>query len=219
MPHLRWPLSSEGSHAPIDPRIMIRCAAILLIVGGLVAAGSVAGYALGNDGSGTARAALIQQVTKRLRAHDPTGAKLLLRDAVTSGLITGAQLRSHGGSITTFGTLKDQVATTAMPRKATLQVASKPPLAGVSRLETTIAGLLLALAAGLAVALAAFRVLPHVLRPDILPERPRKPVKGPRLDAEYLARHDALTALPNRLFMQEEAQNRIMRGHQPLALI
>jgi len=198
---------------------MIRRAGILLIVGGLVAAGSVAGYALGNDGSGVARATLVQQVAKRLRAHDPTGAKLLLRDAISSGLITGAELRSHGGSLTTFGTLRDSVSTAAMPRKATLQIASKPPLAGVTRLEAFAAGLLMALAAGLAAALVAVRLLPHVIRPDLLPERPRKPAKGPRLDSDYLARHDALTALPNRLLLQEEAQSRIMRASGPLALI
>jgi diguanylate cyclase (GGDEF)-like protein len=198
---------------------MIRRAGILLIIGGLVAAAAMAGYALGNDGSGTARAALVEQVTKRLRAHNPTAAKLLLRDAVTSGLITGAQLQSHGGSITTFGTLRDHVATTPMPRKGTLQIASKPPLANATRLESVIAGLLIALAAALAAALLAIRLLPHVLRPDLLPKRPRRPAKAPRLDAEYLARHDALTALPNRLFLQEEAQTRIMRGTRPLALI
>jgi diguanylate cyclase len=198
---------------------MIRRAGILLIVGGLVVAASMAGYALGNDGSGTQRAALVQQVTRRLRAHDSTAAKLLLRDAVSSGLITGAELRSHGGSITTFGALRDDVATTPMPRKATLQIASKPAFAGVTRLESVIAGLLLAVATAMAAALAAIRLLPHVLRPEVLPARPRRAVKGPRIDAEYLARHDALTALPNRLLLQEEAQTRIMRASGQVALI
>jgi diguanylate cyclase (GGDEF)-like protein len=197
---------------------MIRRAVVLLIVVGLVAAASVAGYTLGNDGSGTARSALIQQVTRRLRAHDPTGAKLLLRDAVTSGLITGAELHTRGGVIT-FGTLEGTTSTTPLPRKATLQVASKPPLTGATRLEAVIGGLLIALAAAAVAALAVFRLLPHILRPELLPERPRLPAKGPRLDAEYLARHDALTGLPNRLLLQEEAQTRIMRAKGSLALI
>ena len=192
---------------------------MLLIVVGVVAAAAMAGYAMGNDGSTTARAVLVQQVTRRLRAHDATGAKLLLRDAVTSGLITGAQLQSHGGSITTFGTLGNQVTTTPMPRKATLQVAARPPLAGITRLEGIVAGLLIGLAAAVGLAFAVLRLLPHVLRPDLLPELPKRPVKGPRLDAEYLARHDALTGLPNRLLLQEESQSRIIRKKGSLALI
>jgi diguanylate cyclase len=194
---------------------------ILLVIGGLVAAASVAGFMLGQNGSSSQRSALIRQVTHRLRAHDAPGARRLLRDAVRSGSIAGAELRSGGGNVTSFGAVHGSISSAALPRHATLRIATTPPLAGLSRLEGPITGLLLTLAAAAVAALAALKVLPHVLRPDLLrvPRVPRRR-SAPELDSEYLARHDALTALPNRLLLREEAQHRIMRlNGDRLALI
>ena len=189
---------------------MIRRSAVLILVGGLVAAASAAGYALGNDGSPAERAALAQKVAHRLRAHDAAGAKTALRDAVAAGLIEEAQLRSRGGTVTEFGSVDGTTTTSPLPRDGTLLIAARPRLAGISHLESVIAGLMLAIGAALFMAWAALRLLPHALRPDLIPRRAARPAT-PGLDAEYLARHDALTALPNRLLLQEEAQRRIMR--------
>jgi diguanylate cyclase len=202
--------------------MLFRRLLILLVIGGLVAAASVAGFMLGQNGSSSRQSALIRQVTHRLRAHDPPGARRLLRDAVRSGSITGAELRSGGGNVTTFGVVHGSISSAALPRPATLRIATTPPLAGLSRLEGPIAGLLLTLAAAAVAALAALKLLPHLLRPELLrvPRLPRLPAATPDLDSEYLARHDALTALPNRLLLREEAQQRIMRlNGDRLALI
>jgi diguanylate cyclase (GGDEF)-like protein len=201
--------------------MVIRRLLILLVIGGLVAAASVAGFMLGQNGSSSQQSALIRQVTHRMRAHDATGARRLLRDAVRSGSIAGAELQTGGGSVTTIGAVHGSISSAALPRHGTLRIATKPPLAGLSRLEGPIAGLLLTLAAAAVAALAALKLLPHVLRPELL-RMPRVPRlrDAPELDSEYLARHDALTALPNRLLLREEAQHRIMQlNGDSLALI
>src|SRR5262249_2267891 len=63
--------------------------------------------------------------------------------------------------------------------------------------------------------------LPHVLGSELFrrSDGERAPPQ-PKLDAEYLARHDPLTGLPNRIMLQEEAHHWIMRlGGGPMALI
>jgi diguanylate cyclase (GGDEF)-like protein len=199
--------------------MVIRRLLIVLVIAGLVAAASVAGFMLGKNGSSDRQATLIRQVTRKLRAHDPAGARLLLQDAVRSGTIVGAELRSAGGKLTTVGAMRDSISSAALPRHSTLRIASRHPLAGISRLESLLAGMLLTAAAAAAAALAIVRLLPHVLRPELLPRRPKlRAAPGP--DSDYLARHDALTALPNRLLLREEAQHRIMRlNGRSLALI
>ena len=138
----------------------------------------------------------------------------MLQSALASGAITGAELRARNGHLTTVGEVSGSAGSAPLPRGATLRLSTKPPLAGLAHLEIVIAGLLLAVAAAAAMAIALARLLPHLRRPQLPARRPGKPPRlpsTPALDTEYLARHDALTGLPNRVLLREEAQRLIMR--------
>jgi diguanylate cyclase (GGDEF)-like protein len=160
------------------------------------------------------RASIVRQVGHRLHNKDTAGARLVLQEAFASGAIAGAELRAHNGHLTTVGDVSGSAGTAPLPRGATLRLSTKPPLAGLGHLEIVIAGLLLVVAAAAAMAIAIAHLLPHLRRPQLPARRPGKSPRlpnPPALDTEYLARHDALTALPNRVLLREEAQRRIMR--------
>jgi diguanylate cyclase (GGDEF)-like protein len=156
----------------------------------------------------------LRQVGRRLYNKDTAGARAVLAQAVDSGAITGAELRARNGHVTRVGEVSGSAGSVPLPRGATLRLSTKPPLSGLAHLEVVIAGLLLAVAAAAAMAVAIVRLLPRLRRPQLPARRPRKPQRlpaTPALDTEYLARHDALTGLPNRVLLREEAQRRIMR--------
>ena len=195
--------------------MVLRRFLIMLVIGGLLAGASAAGYYMGGDGQATAqRASILRQVGRRLHNKDTAGARLVLTQAVDSGAITGAELRARNGHVTRVGEVSGSAGSVALGRGATLRLSTKPPLSGLAHLELVIAGLLLAVAAAAAMAIAIARLLPHLRRPQLPAGKPRKPQRlpaTPALDTEYLARHDALTGLPNRVLLREEAQRRIMR--------
>ena|SRR5690242_1881153 len=187
---------------------------IILVIGGLLAGASAAGYYVGGTGQATAqRASILRQVGRRLHNKDTAGARVVLAQAVDSGAITGAELRARNGHVTRVGQVSGSAGSVPLPRGATLRLSTKPPLSGLAHLEVVIAGLLLAVAAAAAMAIAIARLLPYLRRPKRPARKPRKPQRlpaTPALDTEYLARHDALTGLPNRVLLREEAQRRIM---------
>ncbi|HZI34636.1 MAG TPA: EAL domain-containing protein, partial [Gaiellales bacterium] len=187
---------------------------IILVIGGLLAGASAAGYYVGGTGQATAqRASILRQVGRRLHNKDTAGARVVLAQAVDSGAITGAELRARNGHVTRVGQVSGSAGSVPLPRGATLRLSTKPPLSGLAHLEVVIAGLLLAVAAAAAMAIAIARLLPYLRRPQRPARKPRKPQRlpaTPALDTEYLARHDALTGLPNRVLLREEAQRRIM---------
>ncbi|HVG88758.1 MAG TPA: EAL domain-containing protein [Gaiellales bacterium] len=194
--------------------MVLRRFLIMLVIGGLLAGASAAGYYMAGNGQATAqRAAILRQVGRRLHNKDTAGARLVLAQAVGSGAITGAELRARNGHLTTVGEVSGSAGSEPLPRGATLRLSTKPPLAGLAHLEIVIAGLLLVVAAAAAMAIALVRLLPHLRRPQLPARKPRAPrlPNTPALDTEYLARHDALTGLPNRVLLREEAQRRIMR--------
>jgi len=170
---------------------------------------------VGGNGQATAqRASILRQVGRRLHNKDTAGARVVLAQAVDSGAITGAELRARNGHVTSVGEVSGSAGSVALPRGATLRLSTKPPLSGLAHLEMLIAGLLLVVAAAVAMAIAMARLLPHLRRPQLPARKPRKPQRlpaTPALDTEYLARHDALTGLPNRVLLREEAQRLIMR--------
>ena len=194
--------------------MVLRRFLIMLVIGGLLAGAAAAGYyAGGNRQAAAQRASILGQVGHRLHNKDMAGARLVLAKAFASGAITGAELRARNGHRTTVGEVSGSAGPAPLPRGATLRLSTPPPLAGLAHLEIVIAGLLLAVAAAAAMAIAIARLVPHLGRPQLparKPKRPRLP-NTPALDTEYLARHDALTALPNRVLLREEAQRRIMR--------
>ena len=187
---------------------------ISLVIGGLLAGASAAGYYVGGNGQATAqRASILRQVGRRLHDKDTAGARVVLAQAVDSGAITGAELRARDGHVTRVGQVSGSAGSVPLPRGATLRLSTKPPLSGLAHLEVVVAGMLLAVAAAAAVAIAIARLLPHLRRPQLPARKPRRPQRlpaTPALDTEYLARHDALTGLPNRVLLREEAQRRIM---------
>jgi diguanylate cyclase (GGDEF)-like protein len=193
---------------------VIRRLLIALVLAGLVAAATVAGYAMHGYGQSSApQAALLRRVDHRLHAGDGPEARQALRDAVSAGDITGAELRTARGRVTLVGETSDLGAASPLPHGGSMRLGVPAPLSGLSHIETFLAGLLAALAAGGLAAMVVLRLLPYVLRPDLLPRisRPRQPSHAsPQLDSGYLARHDALTALPNRVLLREEAQRQIM---------
>ena len=205
--------------------MFLRRSLIVLAVCGLAAGASVAGFYMGGSRqSSKQQSALVRAVSRRIHAKDQSGARLRLSDALADGTISGARLRSHGGVVTVIGTRPASSATTiTLPRGATMQLSMRPALAGVSRLEGLIAGLLAILATAALVALAMLRLVPRVLGSGLLRRSDGErapPLPGPKLDAEYLARHDSLTGLPNRIMLQEEAHTWIMRlGGGAMALI
>ena len=194
--------------------MVLRRFLIMLVIGGLLAGASAAGYYMAGNGQATAqRAAILRQVGRRLHNKDTAGARLVLAQAVGSGAIKGAELRVRNGQVTRVGQVSGSAGSVPLPRGATLRLSTKPPLSGLAHLEVVIAGLLLAVAAAAAMAIAIARLLPHLRRPQLPARGPRKPQRlpaTPALDTEYLARHDALTGLPNRVLLREEAQRRIM---------
>jgi diguanylate cyclase (GGDEF)-like protein len=195
--------------------MVLRRFLIMLVIGGLLAGASAAGYYVGGNEQATAqRASILRQVGRRLQNKDTAGARLVLAQAFDSGAITGAELRARNGHVTTVGQVSGSAGYVPLPRGATLRLSTKPPLSGLAHLEMVIAGLLLAVAAAAAMAIAIARLLPHLRRPQLPARKPGKPLRlpaTPALDTEYLARHDALTGLPNRVLLREEAQRRIMR--------
>src|SRR6185312_598330 len=195
--------------------MLLRRFLIMLVIGGLLAGASAAGYYVGGNGQATAqRASILRQVGRRLHSKDTAGARVVLAQAVDSGAITGAELRARNGHVTSVGEVSGSAGSVALPRGATLRLSTKPPLSGLAHLEMLIAGLLLVVAAAVAMAIAIARLLPHLRRPQLPARKPRKPQRlpaTPALDTEYLARHDALTGLPNRVLLREEAQRLIMR--------
>src|SRR6478609_9282618 len=195
--------------------MLLRRFLIMLVIGGLLAGASAAGYYVGGNGQATAqRASILRQVGRRLHSKDTAGARVVLAQAVDSGAITGAELRARNGHVTSVGEVSGSAGSVALPRGATLRLSTKPPLSGLAHLEMLIAGLLLVVAAAVAVPLAIARLLPRLRRPQRPGCQARKPQRlpaTPALDTEYLARHDALTGLPNRVLLREEAQRRIMR--------
>jgi diguanylate cyclase (GGDEF)-like protein len=195
--------------------MLLRRFLIMLVIGGLLAGASAAGYYVGGNGQATgARASILRQVGRRLHNKDTAGARLVLAQAFASGAITGAELRLRNGHPTTVGEVSSSAGSVPLPRGASLRLSTKPPLSGLAHLEMVIAGLLLAVAAAAATAIAIARLLPHLHRPQLPARKPPKPHRlpaTPALDTEYLARHDALTGLPNRVLLREEAQRRIMR--------
>jgi len=195
--------------------MLLRRFLIILVIGGLLAGALAAGYYVGGNGQATAqRASILRQVGRRLHNKDTAGARVVLAQAVDSGAITGAELRARNGHVTRVGEVSGSAGSVPLPRGATLRLSTKPPLSGLAHLELVIAGLLLAVAAAAAMAIAIARLLPHLRRPQLPAGKPRKPQRlpaTPALDTEYLARHDALTGLPNRVLLREEAQRRIMR--------
>jgi diguanylate cyclase len=194
--------------------MVLRRFLIIMVIGGLLAGASAAGYYVGGNRQAAAqRASIVRQVGRRLHNKDTAGARLVLAEALASGAITGAELRARNGHLTTVGEVSGSAGPAPLPRGATLRLSTKPPLAGLAHLEIVIAGLMLAVAAAAAMALAIARLLPHLRRPQLPARKPGKPrvPSTPALDTEYLARHDALTGLPNRVLLREEAQRLIMR--------
>ena len=195
--------------------MVLRRFLIIMVIGGLLAGASAAGYYVGGNRQAAAqRASIVRQVGRRLHSKDTAGARRVLQSALASGEITGAELRARNGHLTTVGEVSGSAGSAPLPRGATLRLSTKPPLAGLAHLEIVIAGLMLAVAAAAAMAIALARLLPHLRRPQLPARRPGKPPRlpsTPALDTEYLARHDALTGLPNRVLLREEAQRLIMR--------
>jgi diguanylate cyclase (GGDEF)-like protein len=195
--------------------MVLRRFLIMLVIGGLLAGAAAAGYYVGGNRQGAAkRASIVRQVGHRLHNRDTAGARLVLQGAFASGAITGAELRARNGHLTTLGEVSGSAGSARLPRGATLRLSMKPPLTGLAHLEIVIAGLLLAVAAAAAMAIAIAHLLPHLHRPQLPGRKPGKPPRlpsTPALDSDYLARHDALTGLPNRVLLREEAQRLIMR--------
>jgi diguanylate cyclase (GGDEF)-like protein len=194
--------------------MVLRRFLIMLVIGGLLAGASAAGYYVGGNGQATAqRASILRQVGRRLHNKDTAGARLVLAQAFDSGAITGGELRARNGHVTTVGEVSGSAGSVPLPRGATLRLSTKPPLSGIAYLEMVIAGLLLAVAAAAAMGIAIAHLLPHLRRPQLAARKPKKAPRLPStsaLDTEYLARHDALTGLPNRVLLREEAQRLIM---------
>src|SRR6478735_7232149 len=188
--------------------MLLRRFLIMLVIGGLLAGASAAGYYVGGNGQATGqRASILRQVDRRLHNKDTAGARLVLVQAFGSGAITGAELRLRNGHPTTVGEVSSSAGSVPLPRGASLRLSTKPPLSGLAHLEMVIAGLLLAVAAAAATAIAIARLLPHLHRPQLPARKPPKPKRlpaTPALDTEYLARHDALTGLPNRVLLRED---------------
>ena len=195
--------------------MVLRRFLIIMVIGGLLAGASAGGYYVGGNRQAAAqRASIVRQVGRRLHNKDTAGARRVLQSALASGEITGAELRTRNGHLTAVGEVSGSAGSAPLPRGATLRLSTKPPLAGLAHLEIVIAGLMLAVAAAAAMAIALARLLPHLRRPQLPARRPGKPPplpSTPALDTEYLARHDALTGLPNRVLLREEAQRLIMR--------
>jgi GGDEF domain-containing protein len=195
--------------------MVLRRFLIMLVIGGLLAGASAAGYYVGGNRQAAAqRASILRQVGHRLHSKDTARARLLLQNALASGEITGAELRGRNGHLTTVGEVSGSAGPAPLPRGATLRLSTKPALAGLAHLEIVIAGLMLAVAAAAAMAIALACLLPHLRRAQLPARKPGKPPRAsstPALDTEYLARHDALTGLPNRVLLREEAQRLIMR--------
>ena len=84
--------------------MVLRRFLIMLVIGGLLAGASAAGYYVGGNGQAAAqRASIVRQVGRRLHNKDTAGARRVLAQALDSGAITGAELRARNGHVTTVG--------------------------------------------------------------------------------------------------------------------
>src|ERR1700675_2807899 len=84
--------------------MVLRRFLIMLVIGGLLAGASAAGYYVGGNRQAAAqRASILRQVGHRLHSKDTAGARLVLQEAFASGAITGAELRVGNGHLTTVG--------------------------------------------------------------------------------------------------------------------
>src|SRR3954449_2496515 len=84
--------------------MLVRRFLIMLVIGGLLAGASAAGYYVGGNGQAAAqRASIVRQVGHRLDHRDAAGARLVLAQAFDSGAITGAELRARDGHLIRVG--------------------------------------------------------------------------------------------------------------------
>src|SRR6476661_1257212 len=103
--------------------MLLRRFLIMLVIGGLLAGASAAGYYVGGNGQATGqRASILRQVDRRL--HNKNTAELRLRN----------------GHPTTVGEVSSSAVSVPLPRGASLRLSTKPPLSGLAHLEMVIAG-------------------------------------------------------------------------------
>jgi hypothetical protein len=116
--------------------MVLRRFLIMLVIGGLLAGASAAGYYAGRNGQAAAqRASILRQVGRKLHNKDTAGARLVLAQAFDSGAITGAELRARSGNVTTVGGgVSGSAGAVPLSRGATLRLSTKPPLSGIAHL-------------------------------------------------------------------------------------
>src|SRR3954467_13358291 len=108
--------------------MVVRRFLIMLVIGGLVAGASAAGYYAGGNGQAAAqRASIVRQGGPRLDHKDTAGARLLLAQAYDSGAITGAELRARDGHLIRVGDVSGSAGSVPLPPGAPLRVRTEPP--------------------------------------------------------------------------------------------